>query len=323
MIAEAGYGGFYRRIDRPWLELYCQNLRAAQEEGEEEEVVDSELEGVGEEAEGSEEEKDDLPLLQGEILERVFLRLDAAQLSKASMVCRDWMTVAYQPHLWRRICLMTWPKQTARENLAILLERNYGSWRQMFLKRPRVRYDGLYILRNIFYRGSSLMVYYRYFRFFADGTCTVLITPDRPEKAVSRMSKNWTPKGPQDAQKLLPNIGSYHLDEDLLTVSLQAPTYQPRYPLMKKSIVMYEMELSETVDGARNLLSVASQAAIVDNNEYCHYDCRKFDRPFQFVAFDGFKRTCQVKFRNENIIRNNKVKWFLEELGKGRTHDDI
>ena len=55
-----------------------------------------------------------------------------------------------------------------------------NSYRRMFSERPHVRVDGIYVSRNTYFRLGivhwdvknpvHLVVYYRFFRFFADGT---------------------------------------------------------------------------------------------------------------------------------------------------------
>jgi F-box only protein C-terminal region/F-box-like len=55
-----------------------------------------------------------------------------------------------------------------------------NSWKRMFAERPHVRTDGVYVSRNTYFRVGvvhwdvknpvHLVVYYRYFRFFPDGT---------------------------------------------------------------------------------------------------------------------------------------------------------
>jgi hypothetical protein len=68
----------------------------------------------------------------------------------------------------------------------------------MFLKRPHLNFDGVYISKasyarageqslDNFYRPWHLVEYYRYFRFFPDGTVLFLTTPDEPKTTVSKL----------------------------------------------------------------------------------------------------------------------------------------
>ncbi|ORX66786.1 hypothetical protein DL89DRAFT_295163 [Linderina pennispora] len=70
----------------------------------------------------------------------------------------------------------------------------YDGWLDMFLRRARVRFDGIYISTCHYLRPSSaentwttpvmLVTYYRYLRFFRDGTCLKLLSTTEPAKIV-------------------------------------------------------------------------------------------------------------------------------------------
>lgn len=72
------------------------------------------------------------------------------------------------------------------------LRRCRCNWRRMFLERPCVRSDGVYVSRNTYFRLGTvhwdvknpvhLVVYYRYFRFFADGTVLTRTSPEPVSK---------------------------------------------------------------------------------------------------------------------------------------------
>lgn len=86
---------------------------------------------------------------------------------------------------------------------ASLLQSKYdGSWRKMFQKRPRVRFNGCYISTvnytrpgassnsNVSWTSPILIVtYYRYLRFFRDGTCLSLLTTAEPIDVVHQLKK--------------------------------------------------------------------------------------------------------------------------------------
>ncbi|KAI5778507.1 hypothetical protein EDC01DRAFT_622468 [Geopyxis carbonaria] len=77
-----------------------------------------------------------------------------------------------------------------------------SSWREMFHLRPRVRYNGIYISTCNYHRpgghaGHSLswgtpvhiVTYYRYLRFYPDGTLLSLLTTHEPSEVVYAFSK--------------------------------------------------------------------------------------------------------------------------------------
>ncbi|XP_039546430.1 F-box only protein 9 [Pimephales promelas] len=121
--------------------------------------------------------------------------LDLRALEQLSLVCRGFYICARDPEIWRSACLRVWGRSCTK-----MLP--FSSWREMFLERPRVRFDGVYISKTSyirqgeesldgFYRAWHQVEYYRYLRFFPDGQAMMLTTPEDPLAAVPRLrSKN-------------------------------------------------------------------------------------------------------------------------------------
>lgn len=75
----------------------------------------------------------------------------------------------------------------------------YGSWRTMFQSRPRIRFNGVYISTcNYVRQGASqsgwntpvhIVTYYRYLRFYDDGTVLSLLTSSEPAEVVYGFSR--------------------------------------------------------------------------------------------------------------------------------------
>nr|XP_033794182.1 F-box only protein 9 isoform X2 [Geotrypetes seraphini] len=117
--------------------------------------------------------------------------LDLRSLEQLSMVCKGFYICARDPEIWRLACLKIWGRSCNK-----LIP--YNTWRQMFLERPRVRFDGVYISKTIyirqgeqsldgFYRAWHQVEYYRYMRFFPEGQVMMLTTPEDPQSIVSRL----------------------------------------------------------------------------------------------------------------------------------------
>uniref|UniRef100_A0A4W3JBG2 F-box only protein n=1 Tax=Callorhinchus milii TaxID=7868 RepID=A0A4W3JBG2_CALMI len=116
--------------------------------------------------------------------------LDLRSLEQLSLVCRGFYICARDPEIWHLACLKVWGRSCSK--------LQYASWRQMFLERPRVRFDGVYINKTTyirqgeesldgFYRAWHQVEYYRYLRFFADGQAMMLTTPEDPQTVVPRL----------------------------------------------------------------------------------------------------------------------------------------
>ncbi|XP_015676710.1 F-box only protein 9 isoform X2 [Protobothrops mucrosquamatus] len=117
--------------------------------------------------------------------------LDLRSLEQLSLVCRGFYICARDPEIWRQACLKVWGR-TCNKMVP------YTSWREMFVKRPRVRFDGVYISKTTyirqgeqsldgFYRAWHQVDYYRYLRFFPDGQVIMLTTPEEPQSIVPRL----------------------------------------------------------------------------------------------------------------------------------------
>ncbi|XP_051936506.1 F-box only protein 9 isoform X1 [Hippocampus zosterae] len=117
--------------------------------------------------------------------------LDMRALEQLSLVCRGFYICARDPEIWRSACQRVWGRNCTKLG-------HFLSWREMFLQRPRVRFDGVYISRTSyirqgeqsldgFYRPWHHVDFYRYLRFFPDGTVLMLTTPEEPLSIVPRL----------------------------------------------------------------------------------------------------------------------------------------
>lgn len=117
--------------------------------------------------------------------------VDMRALEQLSLVCRGFYICARDPEIWRSACLRVWGRNCTKVV-------PFKSWREMFLQRPRVRFDGVYISKTSyirqgeesldgFYRAWHHVEYYRYLRFFPDGFVLMLTTPDEPLSVVPRL----------------------------------------------------------------------------------------------------------------------------------------
>uniref|UniRef100_A0A3B3T3R0 F-box only protein 9 n=1 Tax=Paramormyrops kingsleyae TaxID=1676925 RepID=A0A3B3T3R0_9TELE len=82
--------------------------------------------------------------------------LDLRALEQLSLVCRGFYVCARDPEIWRSACLRVWGRGCTKMV-------PFTSWRQMFLERPRVRFDGVYISKTSYIRQGeeSLDGFYR------------------------------------------------------------------------------------------------------------------------------------------------------------------
>ncbi|KAJ4948580.1 hypothetical protein JOQ06_020113 [Pogonophryne albipinna] len=117
--------------------------------------------------------------------------LDMRALQQLSLVCRGFYMCARDPEIWHSACSRVWGRNCTKI-------APFKSWREMFLQRPRVRFDGVYISKTSyirqgeasldgFYRAWHHIEYYRYLRFFSDGHVVMVTSPDDPLSVVPRL----------------------------------------------------------------------------------------------------------------------------------------
>lgn len=94
----------------------------------------------------------------------------------------------------------------------------YPTWKAMFRSRPRIRFNGCYISTVNYVRsgqastyqntwGSPILIvtYYRYLRFFRDGSCISLLTTHEPGDVVHHLTRDLLQQHIGNAQPHLPS----------------------------------------------------------------------------------------------------------------------
>ncbi|XP_075228192.1 F-box only protein 9 isoform X2 [Lycorma delicatula] len=144
--------------------------------------------------------------------------LDLRSLEMYSEVCRGFYVCARDPEIWRLACVRVWGLNCG--GLSV-----YGSWREMFISRPKLHFNGCYIskttyLRNgensfqdQFYRPWHIVEYYRYLRFFPEGKVLMLTTPDDPLSSLGHLRS----RSPRHQATL---VGHYRLRDERVTIAL-------------------------------------------------------------------------------------------------------
>ncbi len=301
---------------RPWLGMYSLNLselaldaQKAVESGEDTEAADSSSE---DEEVLNRVPRFDFWRLPTEVINKILSSLHAEQLSVLAQVCKDWRIYVYEPRHWRVLALKAWPSESPRA-----LERRlyqFKTWRRMVIFRPKVRTNGIYIVRHQFSKCSTrviaseaiapvfLVTYHRFLRFYADGTVVSLTTPEPLDKAYRRLKKSWKP-ALHERDKAHPNTGRYEFHEETGTVSITLPMTQAKYPDMREGTMFYRFSVDSTHPGAFNLLHLCEHYAITDHDtgHIVRYRADAFGvKPFRFVSIWGFRTEVYKQFPRDD-----------------------
>ncbi|XP_014287029.1 F-box only protein 9 [Halyomorpha halys] len=125
--------------------------------------------------------------------------LDLRSLEMCSRVCRGFYICARDPEIWRTACTRIWGMKCGGVGSL------YLSWREMFIHRPRLCFEGCYISKTTyirhgensfqdqFYKPWHLVEYFRYLRFFPDGRVLSLTTAEEPVSSVGLLKTRTPP----------------------------------------------------------------------------------------------------------------------------------
>lgn len=172
-------GAHYLKANRPWLTLYGLRVRNT----------------------SLDQEHNDMAPFQGkvpdELMLTIFSKVDPYTLGVTCCVCRLWRILVSHPLLWQKACLDAFSQSTFEENVRRARFYHKGSWKRMFLERPHLRYNGLYISRNTYLRAGitewrvknpvHLVAYFRYLRFYPGGRFLYRTSPEKPSKVLKSM----------------------------------------------------------------------------------------------------------------------------------------
>ncbi|KAI8146151.1 hypothetical protein BJV82DRAFT_600692 [Fennellomyces sp. T-0311] len=125
-----------------------------------------------------------------------------------ALVCKRFFLATRSASLWRHACehMFRTPGMTleqSRQHQAVFVNSMYdGYWFRMFIERPRLRFDGVYISvcqytrpgisDNSWIHPVQLVTYYRYLRFFPDGTMIKYLSTDQPADVVRLLTSDFS-----------------------------------------------------------------------------------------------------------------------------------
>ncbi|XP_073020522.1 F-box protein 7-like isoform X2 [Primulina eburnea] len=226
---------------RPWLDLYGINVRPVAPVGSVsgKPYVDPALIHMR---------------LPDELLLEIFSRMTPYTLGRATCVCRKWRYTIRIPVFWRNACLKAWQVSGLTENYKILHSKYDGSWKKMWLLRPRLRTDGLYVSRNTYIRAGiaewkisnpvHIVCYFRYLRFYPSGRFLYKNSSQKVKDVVKCMNFRAT-----KADCVF--SGQYTLTEDKVDAALL-------YPGLRPTVLRIRLRLRGTTVGANNRLDLLS-----------------------------------------------------------------
>ena len=237
-----------------------------------------------------------------EVLIHIFSFFGAYTRAGLSSVCRSWNYIDKNSFdLYKRDCLEEWKYETSRpdENVfpsplnhtEVLWGNGYPlyyiptmeylesfkGWRNMWIKRPRIRMQGVYISKTKYCRQGQTefnyvqpmheIVFYRYFRFYPDYSVCCLTTSAKPPLVMHSLGK-------ETAEV---RLGEWAGNKSEVVVHLLAKSCVYTYNFKIGSTVKgkYDVLICESIT-SRSLQDLESNDISVDNKS-----CPKYFRFFQ------------------------------------------
>ncbi|ORZ37999.1 hypothetical protein BCR44DRAFT_37069 [Catenaria anguillulae PL171] len=134
--------------------------------------------------------------LPDDLLLRVFqvaFASDTHAFFATSLVCKQFLVLAREATVWRYVCARHYPHR--RQEIQDVPRED---WMDFFRSEPRLRTDGAYIsacryIRPGFSESSMnapilIVEYYRYLRFFRNGTVIAFMSPSEPRDVVKHLT---------------------------------------------------------------------------------------------------------------------------------------
>lgn len=262
---------------RPWMSLYGLRLRTQGSAGPEVTLAPIQK------------------LLPPELTTTVLKYLPITTLAHCQCVCKQWNALGQFPPLWESACQEAFSYMEQDKLSRIVRTSHRGSWRDLYLDRPHMRFDGIYVSRNTYLRTGlvewrvknpvHLVCYFRYYRFFPDGQFVYRTSPDVIRYAVRSLQLS-PGKSKADGQV---EKGIWRLSGSALqTVMIYANSMNTE--------IRAKLKLRSTSRGANNRLDVQS-----------------------IVSFDKADGVTTPVISNQEVEEDEDLQQFLQQPGT-RSH---
>ncbi|KAL0138459.1 hypothetical protein V8B55DRAFT_1515081 [Mucor lusitanicus] len=140
---------------------------------------------------------------------RILVLHSVSTIPYFALVCKKFFLLSRDPSIWQYACIRVFREPGMTLEQSKRFQTNYvqkfdGHWMRMFIDRPRIRYDGVYISTCNYVRpGASdtgwdkpihFVTYYRYLRFFPNGKVLKHVTTNEPQQVVKLLQSGYNKK---------------------------------------------------------------------------------------------------------------------------------
>lgn len=144
--------------------------------------------------------------------------LDVKSLERFGRVCKGFFLLSRDPEIWKLASTKVWGANVSPTS----------TWREMFITRPRVNFNGCYIskinyqrygensFQDQFYRPLQLVEYFRLIRFLPNGQTLMVTSADELQVSVNRLKNVQNAMQSRDVLK-----GRYHYQDSTVLIVIK------------------------------------------------------------------------------------------------------
>lgn len=230
-----------------------------------------------------------------------------------SLVCKKLAYIGFRDkNIWSNLCKLIYNRQSYIDNdeekFKVLIKQQWGIDNyKMLNERPFIKFRGVYISKVSYMKEGArsensnswnlpyrIITYYRYYRFYADGTCLKIITILEPSKVIKRLYKGYNTQSDEELIKM---------NETAISTGSNEISQEPT-------------PVSAFIN--RNWLTMYSGTYKISLQGDVETDCNGPVQKYRFI--DKFKITNTGKYH-----RHNKLEWvdlgFYDTIN--RTHSSL
>ncbi|TID15466.1 hypothetical protein CANINC_004432 [Pichia inconspicua] len=175
-------------------------------------------------------DNEDKPVMLAKLPYEVILRIldvllvsDTPSWLNFSITCKKLVYVGFlENSIWSKLCQLAYERQNYVDNgeakFKYLIKSQWdNNYYKMLSERPFLKYRGVYISKVTYMKEGArsensnswtlpyrMISYYRYYRFYADGTCLKIITILEPKKVIPKLHKGY--KVTEDEELMKENL---------------------------------------------------------------------------------------------------------------------
>ncbi|KAL7318409.1 hypothetical protein PS15m_001659 [Mucor circinelloides] len=226
-----------------------------------------------------------------------------------ALVCKKFFLLSRDPSIWQYACIRVFREPAMTLEQSKRFQTNYvqkydGHWMRMFIDRPRIRYDGVYISTCNYVRpGASdtgwdkpihFVTYYRYLRFFPNGTVLKHVTTNEPQQVVKLLQPGYNKKQCFHGRFLLE-------DESHITVVMKDKN-------LPREIFNMRLKIKTTHRGRHNKLiwDEYTSKCIEPQRDDFQYDLKQL-KAFFFSPVRSFKVHYPDELDDDTVLDNETM----------------